>query len=116
MVADAYSLKEEKRIEAKGGNDWRAIAAIDENQALLTSGKGIFKLNLNTMELNGQVDGVTGQVGDIVKVNAVTGTVERIGLRSTRIRTADKTLVTVPNKQMVDSVCVSVAFACASFG
>ncbi|MBL0357754.1 MAG: mechanosensitive ion channel family protein [Chitinophagaceae bacterium] len=42
--------------------------------------------------------------GDTVKVNTVTGTVERIGLRSTRIRTADKTLVTVPNKQMVDSV------------
>ncbi len=41
--------------------------------------------------------------GDTIKVNAVTGTVERIGLRSTRIRTADKTLVTVPNKQMVDS-------------
>ena len=43
-------------------------------------------------------------VGDTLKVNSVTGTVERIGLRSTRIRTADKTLVTVPNKQMVDSV------------
>ena len=43
-------------------------------------------------------------VGDTLKVNAVTGTVERIGLRSTRIRTVDKTLVTVPNKQMVDSV------------
>jgi MscS family membrane protein len=42
--------------------------------------------------------------GDTVKVNAITGTVEKIGLRSTRIRTADKTLVTVPNKQMVDSV------------
>lgn len=42
--------------------------------------------------------------GDTVKVNAVTGTVEKIGLRSTRIRTVDKTLVTVPNKQMVDSV------------
>jgi MscS family membrane protein len=42
--------------------------------------------------------------GDVVKVNAVNGTVERIGLRSTRIRTGDKTLVTVPNKQMVDSV------------
>jgi MscS family membrane protein len=41
--------------------------------------------------------------GDVVKVNAVNGTVEKIGLRSTRIRTADKTLVTVPNKQMVDS-------------
>ena len=29
---------------------------------------------------------------------------ERIGLRSTRIRTIEQTLVTVPNKQMVDSV------------
>jgi MscS family membrane protein len=43
-------------------------------------------------------------VGDTVKVNNITGTVERIGLRSTRIRTADKTLVTVPNKQMVDNI------------
>lgn len=42
--------------------------------------------------------------GDTLKVNNVSGTVERIGLRSTRIRTAEKTLVTVPNKQMVDSV------------
>ncbi|MCY7290704.1 MAG: mechanosensitive ion channel [Ferruginibacter sp.] len=42
--------------------------------------------------------------GDTLKVNNVAGTVERIGLRSTRIRTLEKTLVTVPNKQMVDSV------------
>lgn len=42
--------------------------------------------------------------GDTLKVNNVSGTVEHIGLRSTRIRTQDKTLVTVPNKQMVDSV------------
>jgi MscS family membrane protein len=42
--------------------------------------------------------------GDMVKVNAITGTVEKIGLRSTRIRTEQKTFVTVPNKQMVDSV------------
>ncbi|MBF4488001.1 DUF5074 domain-containing protein [Flavobacterium sp. CSZ] len=69
VVADAYSLKEEKRIVAKGGNDWRAVVGIDENQALLTSSKGIFKLNLNTMEVNGQIDGITGQVGDIVKSN-----------------------------------------------
>ena len=69
VVADAYSLKEEKRIAAKGGNDWRAVVGIDENQALLTSSKGIFKLNLNTMEVNGQIDGITGQVGDIVKSN-----------------------------------------------
>ena len=42
--------------------------------------------------------------GDLVKVNAITGVVERIGLRSTRIRTTEKTYVTVPNKQMVDSI------------
>jgi MscS family membrane protein len=43
-------------------------------------------------------------IGDLVKVNAVTGTIEKIGLRSTRIRTDQKTYVTVPNKQMVDSI------------
>ncbi len=42
--------------------------------------------------------------GDLVKVQALTGTVEKIGLRSTRIRSEHKTLVSVPNKQMVDSV------------
>ena len=42
--------------------------------------------------------------GDTVKVNSLTGKVEKIGLRSTRIRTGDKTLVTVPNKQMVDTM------------
>lgn len=42
--------------------------------------------------------------GDTLKVNNVTGTVERIGMRSTKIRTSEKTLVTVPNKQMVDSI------------
>jgi len=43
-------------------------------------------------------------VGDLVHVQQVTGTVEKIGLRSTRIRTDQKTFVTVPNKQMVDSI------------
>lgn len=42
--------------------------------------------------------------GDTVKVNNITGKVEKIGLRSTRILTGDKTLVTMPNKQMVDSI------------
>lgn len=42
--------------------------------------------------------------GDQVKVHNITGTVERIGLRSTRLRTTQKTYVTVPNKQMVDSI------------
>lgn len=43
-------------------------------------------------------------MGDVVKVHNFTGTVEKIGLRSTRIRTDQKTFITVPNKQMVDSI------------
>jgi MscS family membrane protein len=42
--------------------------------------------------------------GDLIKVQNITGTVERIGLRSTRLRTTQKTYVTVPNKQMVDTI------------
>ncbi len=42
--------------------------------------------------------------GDNVKVNNFTGTIEKIGLRSTRIRTAEKTYISVPNKQMVDTI------------
>lgn len=42
--------------------------------------------------------------GDVVKVQNITGTIEKIGLRSTRIRTESKTYITVPNKQMVDSI------------
>jgi MscS family membrane protein len=44
------------------------------------------------------------RVGDLLKVQQILGTVEKIGLRSTRIRTNDKTYVSMPNKQMVDSI------------
>ncbi|MBN2582631.1 MAG: mechanosensitive ion channel family protein [Planctomycetes bacterium] len=44
------------------------------------------------------------RVGDWVKVGDVEGTVEQIGFRSTRIRTFPKTLVTLPNSLVVDSV------------
>jgi MscS family membrane protein len=37
-------------------------------------------------------------------VNGFTGTIEKIGLRSTRIRTQEKTYISVPNKLMVDSI------------
>jgi MscS family membrane protein len=40
--------------------------------------------------------------GDFVKVEEVSGTVETIGLRSTRIRTVDRTLVTIPNGKLAD--------------
>jgi MscS family membrane protein len=39
-------------------------------------------------------------VGDLAKVGDVTGTVEEIGLRSTRLRTPDRTVVSIPNGQL----------------
>jgi MscS family membrane protein len=42
------------------------------------------------------------RVGDTIKVGDVTGTVERIGARSTLIRTLDRTLVTIPNGKLSD--------------
>lgn len=47
--------------------------------------------------------------GDFVRVQNVAGIVEHIGLRSTRVRTIDKSYVTVPNKQMVDSILDNVS-------
>jgi len=40
------------------------------------------------------------RVGDFFKVGEVTGTVEAIGLRSTRVRTVSRTVVNIPNGQM----------------
>jgi MscS family membrane protein len=40
--------------------------------------------------------------GDQVRVDGVQGTVELIGMRSTRIRTADRTLVSIPNGKLAE--------------
>ena len=42
------------------------------------------------------------RVGDFVKIEDFVGTVERIGSRSTRIRTLDRTLITIPNGRLSD--------------
>lgn len=40
--------------------------------------------------------------GDFVKLYDIVGTVEQIGLRSTRIRTLDRTVVTIPNGELAN--------------
>lgn len=40
--------------------------------------------------------------GDTVKLYDFTGTVERIGLRSTRVRTLDRTIITIPNGELAN--------------
>lgn len=54
----------------------------------------------------GSVTLITDQpirVGDFCKSGDTVGTVERIGMRSTRIRTLDRTLVTIPNGEFSSS-------------
>ena len=42
------------------------------------------------------------RVGDFVKIEDFTGNVERIGMRSTQVRTPDRTLVSIPNGKLAD--------------
>lgn len=42
-------------------------------------------------------------IGDLIRIGSIEGHVEKIGFRSTRIRTLEKSFVTVPNKKLVDS-------------
>jgi len=44
------------------------------------------------------------RVGDFCKIGDSLGTIEEIGLRSTRVRTLDRTLVTVPNGQLASMI------------
>ena len=41
--------------------------------------------------------------GDFLKMGEISGTVDHIGLRSTRIRTLDRTIVSVPNSQIANA-------------
>jgi MscS family membrane protein len=43
------------------------------------------------------------RVGDSLKMGDVIGTVDHIGLRSTRIRTLDRTIVSIPNSQIANA-------------
>lgn len=41
-------------------------------------------------------------IGDWVKIGGVEGNIEKIGFRSTRVRTFDKSLISIPNRKMID--------------
>ena len=40
------------------------------------------------------------RVGDFCKIGEITGTIERIGMRATQVRTNDRTVVTIPNGEL----------------
>lgn len=43
------------------------------------------------------------KAGDVVSFDAITGTIEKVGFRSTQVRTLERSLLTVPNKNLVNS-------------
>jgi MscS family membrane protein len=49
-------------------------------------------------------------IGDLCKVNNQTGVVEDIGLRSTRLRTLDRTMLSIPNGTMATAVIENFRF------
>jgi len=49
------------------------------------------------------------RLGDRIKLESVDGTVESIGLRSTRVRNLDGHLITIPNKTMGNSIITNVS-------
>jgi small-conductance mechanosensitive channel len=49
------------------------------------------------------------QVGDLIRQGEVEGTVEKIGLRSTRVRTPDGFLVSIPNQNVTTSDVVNLS-------
>jgi hypothetical protein len=67
VVANPHTLKEISRIAAKSGNDFRAFVGIDSTKGLLSTGSGIYPINLSTLALGTKLSGVTGQVGDMIK-------------------------------------------------
>lgn len=49
------------------------------------------------------------RVGDTIQLDSIEGTVEAIGLRSTRVRNVDGHLVTIPNKTMANASIVNIS-------
>ena len=49
------------------------------------------------------------RIGDAIKLDAVTGNVEAIGLRSTRVRNTEGHLVSIPNKAVGNATIINIA-------
>jgi MscS family membrane protein len=88
-----------------------ALSQLGVSVASLIAGLGIGGLVL-ALAAQKTVENVFGAVsigidqpmreGDFVRVYDFVGTVEQIGLRSTRIRTLDRTVITVPNGELAN--------------
>lgn len=51
------------------------------------------------------------KVGDVIETGEIKGTVEHVGFRTTRVRTLEKTLLTVPNKKIIDTALNNISLS-----
>lgn len=51
------------------------------------------------------------KAGDLIEAGDIKGRIEHVGFRSTRIRTTEKSLLTVPNKKLIDSALNNVTLS-----
>ena len=63
---DGYSLKETGRIASSAGNDFHALLPIDTTKALVSTGAGIYPLNLKSVTLGAAISSVSGEVDDMI--------------------------------------------------
>lgn len=49
------------------------------------------------------------RVGDLIKIQEYTGTVQGIGLRSTRLKTSSQTIVSIPNKVLANTLVENIS-------
>lgn len=66
VVANASTLKETGRIAAATGNDWRAFVGIDKTKGLVSTGDGIYPIDLGSVTLGTKLTSVSGEVGDMI--------------------------------------------------
>lgn len=69
VVTDAKTLKETARIEDFNNTvaDGRAFCGVNEELGLVSTSRGIYKLNLNPLSLGDKIDGVSGEVGEMLQ-------------------------------------------------
>ncbi|MBL7735351.1 MAG: DUF5074 domain-containing protein [Chitinophagaceae bacterium] len=66
VVTDAQTLKETGRITTLPA-DGRAFVGIDNNNGLISTADGIYKLNLSSLIVGNKVNGVNGETGSLKK-------------------------------------------------
>lgn len=99
VVANARTMKQTGRLTSFNTNygQGRSFCGIDANLGLLSTSKGIYKLNLQTLTIGNQIAGITGEVGALLKYRNYVLAVQpagvgKIHIINTSTWTVEKTL------------------------